>query len=130
MALMSPFRYRLFLLKQALSWRDGIIYEVLIHHKENLPAQGLQVSWERDGDFIVGSIVVDGETYMTQAKTAKEFVEMVNDTLYAVYKVPPIYAAQLGGDYRLTPKPVEFEKLNNAAIKKSRMDFDAVLAVA
>jgi len=127
---MSPFRYRLHRTKEALFGDNEIIYEVLIHHKANLPYSGVQVVWERDGEFIVGKILVDGDTFIAQGRTAKEFVECVNDVLYAAFKVPIIYAEQLGGDYRLTPPEKEFNNLNNKAIKKSSPVFDLVPATA
>ncbi len=126
MAPMSPWRYRLHLIKQALSWDNEIVYEVLIHHQANLPNQNVQVSWERDDKYIVGTIKVGDDTFMTQGRTAKEFIEMVNDALYATYNIPPEYAAQLGGNFRLTPPKEEFEKLNNAAINESSIRFGHV----
>jgi hypothetical protein len=123
---MSPFRYRLHRAKKALFGDNEIIYEVLMHHKANLPNSGVKVEWERDGKFIVGTIRVGTDEYMTQGLNAKEFVEMVNDVLYAVYDVPLEYAEQLGGDYRLTPSLEEFARLDNATVMKSTMNFGHV----
>jgi hypothetical protein len=121
MAIMSPLRYRLSLIKRALSWDNEIIYEVLAHHRLNLPNTNIQVSWVKDGEYIVGTIKAGTESFMTQGRTAKEFVEMVNDALYAVFGVPPEYAQALGGDYRLVPNDEEFQKLNNAAVRESSL---------
>jgi len=83
------------------------------------------VSWQRDGKFIIGSITVDdGDEFMTQAKSAKEFVEMVNDAIYATYEIPAEYIPLLGGLKRIKPPASEFKKLNDAAVKKSAMVFD------
>ena len=125
---MSPFRYRLHRIKEALFGDNEIIYEVLIHHKAHLPFRGVQVAWERDGEFIIGKILVDGDTFIAQGSSAKEFVECVNDALYAAFKVPVKYAEALGGDYRLTPPASEFRDLNDKAIKKSKLVFDLVPA--
>ncbi len=126
---MSPIRYRLHRIKEAIFGDNEIIYEVLSHHKANLPT-AVQVAWEREGDFIVGKILVGDETFVTQGRSAEEFVEGVNDTLYAAYGIPLKYAERLGGDYRLTPPRQEFEALNNKAIKKSNPAFGLVLASA
>lgn len=126
MALMSPIKYRLHRIKEAIFGDNEIIYEVLIHHKANLPNIGVQVAWEREGDFIVGKILVGNETFVAQGRSAEEFVGEVNDTLYAAYNIPLKYAEQLGGDYRLTPPKQEFEALNNKAIKKSILAFGHV----
>lgn len=126
MALMSPIKYRFHRIKEAIFGDNEIIYEVLIHHKAKLPNTGVRVSWEREGDFIVGKILVGDESFVTQGRSAQEFIEGVNDTLYAAYGTPLKYAEQLGGDYRLTPPKQEFEALNNKAIKKSILAFDYV----
>lgn len=127
---LSPFKHRLALIKDALSWNDNLIYEVLLWHRRNLPSQGIEVSWTRDGEYIVGSIQVDGSTFMTQGKTAQEFVEMVNDALYAAYNVPLRYAQQLGGLYRLLPSEQEFARLNDVAVEKSSINFVLTPVVA
>lgn len=127
---MSPFRYRLHRTKEVLFGDNEIIYEVLIHHKANLPSNGVQVAWERDEEFIVGKVFVDGDTFIAQGKSAKEFVECVKDALYAAFNVPTKYAEALGGDYRLTPPENEFRDLNNKAIKKSRLVFGLVPTTA
>ncbi len=127
---LSPLQYRWSLVKKALFGDHEIIYEVLVHHKNNLPAKNVEVSWQRDGEYIVGTIMTGGETYMTQARSAQEFVEMVNDALYAAYEVPQEYAQQLGGYYRLMPSADEFNRLNNVAIKKSSLNFDRTAIAA
>lgn len=99
-------------------------------YRDKLPTSDVQVSWTRDGEFIVGKINAGGYTFYTQGRTAQEFVEMVNDATYAAYEVPVKYAKQLGGNYRLMPPESEFEKLNNAAIRKSTMRFDRSPAIA
>ncbi len=123
---MSPFRYRLHRIKEAIFGDNEIIYEVLINHKTNLPSSGVRVFWERDGELIVGKVIVGEETFIAQGSSAKEFIECVNDALYAAFKVPLKYAEVLGGDYRLTPPESEFKDLNNKVIKKSNPVFELV----
>ncbi len=91
--------------------------EALVANYHKLPKK-IQVEWFRDGKFIIGTIKAEGHEYVTQALSADEFVEMVNDTLYAVYEVPSncIYAMK-----RLRPKQEELKKLNNLSIKHSAM---------
>ena len=123
MPVLSPIKYRLSLLRDILFGDQEIIGEVLVCEQNKLLGKNVQVSWQRDGKYIVGSIFMDGQKFMTQARSAKEFVEMVNDAIYAVYDVAPKYARQLG-NYRLIPSQNEFEKLNNTAVKKSAFNFD------
>lgn len=124
MPVLSPIRHRWDLLKESLFGDQEIIWEVLVCYRDKLPSSDVQVSWMRDGEAIVGEITAEGNTFYTQGRTAQEFVEMVNDAIYAVYEIPLKYAKQLGGNYRLMPSEVEFEKLNNAAVKKSTIRFD------
>lgn len=128
MTLMSPFRYRLHRIKEAIFGDDEIIYEALLNYGNKLPSKGVIVSWERDGDFIVGKILADGQTFIAQGRSAKEFVEEVNDTIYAAYSVPMKYAERLGGGVRLMPPAKELEALNDKAVKKSSLNLKPLLA--
>jgi len=123
MALMSPFRYRLHLIKEAIFGDNEIVFEVLVHHKANLPNNDIRVEWKRDGEYIVGEVHAGGELYVAQGRTAKEFIETVNDALYATYSVPLKYAEKLGGAFRIAPSIEEFKRLNDAAIKGSNINF-------
>lgn len=119
MALMSPLRYRLHLVWNALPWnKEEVIPEVAEVHVQNLPKH-VEVSWERDGEMIVGTISLDGDAIMTQAESAKEFVEMVNDAIYTACNIPNLYVPVLGGLTRVHPTDEEFTKLDNASVKKS-----------
>ncbi|MCK5416455.1 hypothetical protein KAI92_03445 [Candidatus Parcubacteria bacterium] len=94
--------------------------EVLLSNFHKLPEE-IKVSWFRDGKFIIGDILADGHKYKTQAKSANDFVEMVNDTIYSVYEVPSNCINTLSKVKRFNPKPDEFKKLNNYSIEKSDM---------
>ena len=123
---MSPIRFRLHRIKEAVFGDGQIIYEVLIHHRNRLPNRDVKVSWERDGEFIVGKVSVGDDVFIAQARSAKEFVEEVNDTLYAAYRVPINYSEKLGGNYRLTPPGREFDALNDKAVQKSSLSLGHV----
>lgn len=130
MSLMSPLRYRLHLAKKALFGNKEIIYEVLLCHKHKLPNTAVQVSWEKDGEYIVGKIHLGNDYIMTQGRSATEFVEMVNDAIYAAYNVPVEYTQELGGSYRITPPEQEFKRLDDVAVEKSVMNFGHVEVTA
>ncbi len=89
---------------------------------------GIKVEWFRDGDFIIGSIFAEGNKYMTQALSANEFIEMVNDTLLVVYNIPRAYQKELLKYKKFRPSIQEFNNLNNAAIEKSSLHFEKQLA--
>ena len=129
MTVVSPIQHRWNLVKESIFGDQEIIWEVLVCFRDKLPSHNVQVSWTRDGEFIVGEITAGGHTFYTQGRSAQEFVEMINDAIYASYEIPIKYAKQLGGNYRLMPPEVEFEKLNNAAVKKSTIRFDRSPAI-
>jgi len=130
MAVLSPIQYRLSLLKETLFGDGEILYEVLVCYQDKLPSTNMRVLWRREGDYIVGTIFIGGEEYVTQAQSAQEFVEMVNDAIYAAYEIPPKYIRHLGGHYRLMPSKEEFAALNDIAIKESSFNFEKSKALA
>lgn len=89
----------------------------------------IEVTWMRDGDLIVGEVKADDITFKTQGKSAQEFVDMVNDSLFAVYEIPVDYFALLEGK-RFHPNPDGFKKLNDIAVKKSASNFERQAAAA
>lgn len=101
------------------------IPEAAIAYNCRLPSE-IEVSWFRDGKFIIGNIKTHDTSFMTQAKSAKEFVDMVNDALYAVYDIPIQYA-QLPNMKKLVPKPGEFQKLSDTKIHSSVIGFIPLL---
>ena len=105
--------------------------EVLEANFHKLPVE-IQVRWFRDGKYIIGTIEADGHKYKTQALSADEFIEMVNDTLYTVYEIPNNCINILSKIKRFYPKKEEIEKLNNSSIKHSDMSLvrEKELAIA
>ncbi|MFA5359756.1 MAG: hypothetical protein WC349_02235 [Patescibacteria group bacterium] len=94
--------------------------EVLEASFNKLPEE-IKVNWFRDGKYIIGVIEVDGHEYKTQALSADEFVDMVNDTLYTVYDIPNNCINILSKIKRFRPKQDEFNKLKNNAVEYSNM---------
>ena len=95
--------------------------EVLEANYYKLPEM-IDVKWFRDGKYIIGIIEVDGHEYKTQALSADEFVEMINDTVYTIYDIPSSCINTLSKIKRFLPHPEEFKKLNDIAIKRSDMN--------
>jgi|SRR3989339_662306 hypothetical protein len=115
------------MIKLANLFRSKLQGEAMEAYFHRLP-NGIQVEWFRDGDFIIGNIFADGNKYMTQALSATEFIEMVNDTLLAVYDIPKAYQKALLKYKKFRPSIQQFNDLNNAAIKKSSLQFEKQLA--
>lgn len=120
----SPITRKLINLKNAI-FPVEIVDEVIISYNHRLPSN-VEVSWFRDGDFIIGNINAEGKHFMTQAQSADEFVEMVNDALYAVYKIPTNYPKLT--IKKLMPPLSEYKKLNDASVKSSVIGFQEALA--
>lgn len=96
---------------------------------DRLP-DSLQVSWFKDGKYIIGEVEADGEKFMTQAVSAKEFVEMVNDALFVTYKIPEKYFDVLLASKKFMPTKDQFEAMDNIAITKSNIEFKKSLVTA
>lgn len=84
----------------------------------------INVSWFRDGKFIIGEINVDGHEFMTQAISANEFIDMVNNTLLSVYEIPKQYFSVLLKYKKFMPSQEEFSRLDDVAVKKSVVNFE------
>jgi len=129
MTSLSPLKHRFTIFVNKFRLQKDLSEEAFYCYKNRLPNGKIAVFWKREGDFIVGKIEVENEKYNVQGKSAKEFVEMVNDTLYAAYEIPSQYISALGGLQRVFPPKEEFKKLNNEAVKKSSfVNFDLVPA--
>ncbi|NQU77443.1 hypothetical protein HQ544_01980 [Candidatus Falkowbacteria bacterium] len=112
-----------------LFFKPQIDEEVLEAYFNKLPDK-LSIRWVRDGKYIVGKINADGQEFMTQAKSAREFVYMVNDALFAMYEIPEEYLDVLQDRKSFKPNAKQLEELNDAAIKQSDMSFEKELVAA
>jgi len=94
--------------------------EVIEANLNKLPDK-IEVSWFRDDKYIIGNIKAENNEFATQAMSADEFVEMVNDTLMAAYDIPDNCLYILRKMRKYSPSKEQFAALNNAAIKKYNM---------
>ena len=97
---------------------DRPCQEVVMANFNKLPDK-IEITWFRDGEYIIGNIKTEDNTYMTQAVSADEFVEMVNDTLLAAYEIPQNCINIIRNIKKFVPTKEQFAELNNIAIKKS-----------
>jgi len=104
--------------------------EAIEAYYNKLP-NGISVLWERDDKYIIGEVTVDAvkdDHFITQAVSAEEFVDMVNDGLLAFYDIPKKYFLPLA-NRRFVPNKKQFARLNDVAIKRSFINFEKVLAL-
>ena len=111
-----------------LFFKPKLSQEALEAYWYKLPEM-IKVEWFRDGRFIIGRIKADNCEFMTQALSAAEFVEMVNDGLFAAYEIPQEYFEALG-PRRFQPSKEEFTRLDDADVKKSQISFVKKLVAA
>jgi hypothetical protein len=91
--------------------------------------QGIEVSWFRDGKYIVGHINAEGNRFMTQGRNADEFIDMVNDAVFSVYEIPQEYFGILSPK-KFTPKSDEYERLKNIDIATGKISLERQLVNA
>jgi len=84
----------------------------------------IKVKWFRDGKFIIGEIEAEGDKFLTQATSANEFIEMVNDTLFAFYEIPSEYINDLLQYKRFVPPESALELLRDGSIRNSKISFE------
>ncbi|MFH1427619.1 MAG: hypothetical protein ABIG60_03780 [Patescibacteria group bacterium] len=103
--------------------------EVIEANLNKLPDK-IEVSWFRDDKYIIGNIKTENNEFVTQAISADEFVEMVNDTLMAAYDIPDNCLYILRKTKKYSPTKDQFAALNNAAIKKYYMSISKAKELA
>lgn len=120
---LSPLKHRFKVIVATLFPSHNLFQEAFICYNQKLP-KNVKVTWKREDDgFIVGKVNADGYEFTTQGKNTKDFIEMVNDAIYAVYEIPPQYISKLGGYSRYFPKPPQLEELRDKSITKASFGF-------
>lgn len=97
---------------------DDISREALIAYFNRLPA-GITVRWEKDGQYIIGTINAEKNEFMTQSKNPDDFVDMVNDAIYTVYNIPERYRRHMKS---YLPSGDELKKLGSSKILNSTLN--------
>lgn len=93
---------------------DRDAFEAYFH---KLPEK-IQVSWLKDGKFIVGRIKAEEKEFMTQGYNVEEFIEMVNDAVIAVYDIPEDYIDVLRSSKKTySPNPEQRKLLEDANVR-------------
>lgn len=116
---LSPFNHKLNVVYSKIMAKifpSRIVYEVLVCHKNKLPEK-VMVSWQREKNgFIIGKVTADDYNFVAQGKNAKEFIEGVNDAIFAICEIPVEYMEELGGYKHFFPTEEELERLKDKSI--------------
>lgn len=84
---------------------------------------GIEVSWFRDGKFIVGNVKAGDNKFVTQGLDADNFVDMVNDAIITVFAIPRQYYNVIRQTHTYLPSQEQLQQLQNVNIKKSTVSF-------
>lgn len=103
-----------------LIFKPRMSREALEAYFFRLPS-AIEVSWFRDGKFIVGKVTAGEREFMTQGKNADDFMNMVNDAIYAVEDIPEDYIDAIQKMRTYKPPVTEEAKLRNNDIANSVM---------
>ncbi len=79
----------------------------------------VEVSWERDNNYIIGTVKTDDREFVTQGISAGDFIEMVNESLIVSYDIPRDYADIVKKAKVFVPSAEELEKLRDPSIKSA-----------
>jgi hypothetical protein len=90
-----------------------------IHAYYNRLPQRIRVSWQRDGQYIIGTVSDGKNEFVTQGRNADEFIEMVNDAVLAVYDIPSEYIDALRRIKTYNPPAEERIKLGDLSVMSS-----------
>lgn len=92
--------------------------EAVVAYFYRLPSS-IEVSWFRDGKYIVGTIKTDGQEFPTQGVNPDDFIEMVNDAVYAMFDIPDEYIDLIKTIRTYSPPLEEKQKLQDTSVKGS-----------
>lgn len=95
--------------------KPEIIPEVLISNRYKLPNE-IFVVWNRDDGYIVGNVKAGDKEFVTQGKNADDFIEMVNESVMAIFDIPADYIEPLAKSYLFYPNKEELNKLKNISV--------------
>ena len=101
-----------------LGIKPKLEYEALLAYFNRLP-DGIEVSWFRDGKFIVGNVEAGNYKFVTQGINADNFIEMVNESVLAVYDVPERYFDAVKNMRTYSPPLESMAALKNQNIQEA-----------
>jgi len=113
-----PLKLRCSLIRKI--FKPEIIPEAFFAYYHKLPSN-VSVEWFRDGGFIVGKVLADDKSFMTQGVSADDFINTVNESILTVFNIPYAYFDILKQSKSYIPKRDEYERLKDTSINTSTM---------
>ena len=108
-----PFYKRLKWLRKF--FKPEIYPESYFAYLNKLPDK-IQVDWFRDDGMIIGKIKADNVEFMTQGKNARDFIQMVNESLIIAFDVPDDYFDIIRKTKRYNPPDKVLRELGDQSI--------------
>ncbi len=105
----------MFKLIKTLIKKEKINQEAFCAYLDRLP-DNINVSWFRDGKYIVGKVIAGDKKFTTQGLSANDFIEMVNDSVFTVYDIPKEYFGIISVNKIYLPNKEQRAKLDNKNI--------------
>lgn len=103
-------------------FRPKLSREAFEAYFNRLP-QFIEVSWFRDGKYIVGNIKAGDQEFMTQGLNGDDFIEMVNDAVYTMFDIPEDYIDVIEKAKTFQPPVEERKKLEDQSVQSSVIRF-------
>lgn len=75
----------------------------------------ISVGWKKDGEYLVGEVSYDDFSFVTQAKSAEEFISQVNEGVVVSNNVPRNYIPALREARGYLPSAQVLDELSKAA---------------
>ena len=95
--------------------KPHLIQEAFIAYCHRLP-QVIEVDWNREDGYIIGRVRAGGKEFITQGKDGADFIQMVNESLFTVYKIPDEYFSLMKKARLYSPPEEQRKDLDNSAI--------------
>jgi hypothetical protein len=84
--------------------------EAFLAYFNKLP-DSIEVSWFRSDGFIVGKVVAGENEFMTQGKNPRDFIDMVNDGVVMVNRIPESYRGAISRAHSYSPPREAIDQL-------------------
>jgi hypothetical protein len=105
-------------LRDFFNFNPPLPIEAIQAYYDRLP-EGVRVSWFRDGDFIVGEVETNGKSFTTQGINADDFIDMVNDVILVMERIPQKDIDFMRQYKAYSPPADELAKLKNLNINSA-----------
>ncbi len=84
----------------------------------------ISVVWKRDGKFIIGWVETGDNKFVTQAESASEFINIINDSILIIFEIPEKYHQILRKTKSFLPPEDQVKMLNDLSVPGAKIKFE------